>query len=207
MHAWSNFALKRTAQGAESLCGMKSGAHHFATLTGANVPRRSDLAEERFTPPVVDVSVGMLRVAHEGTLISQAIAAGLVVCVYDPVQHMGGLIHALLPTAATNGVGLLHERGTFVDTGIQALVAEARAAASTHHQLRAWLVGAAEAASIPPAYRIGRRNVVCARSVLESEDVVVEAECVGGHGTRTVVMQAATGNVYVKRTGREGRLL
>ena len=157
--------------------------------------------------PVRDVvGIGEFVVSHasDSTIATHAVGSCIVVCVFDPVAVVAGMLHFLLPESAINPVRAQQQPAAFADSGIPLLFQEAYKLGLTKPRATVRLVGGAEVTADQPLgmFNVGMRNVLAARSVLWKNGVLVKGELVGGSVARTVRMWAETGRVRVT-SGRD----
>jgi chemotaxis protein CheD len=136
----------------------------------------------------------------------------VVVCLYDPLAHVGGMLHALLPGRAwsDNGNGHKGKPTKFVDRGLPLLVDTLVALGAQQRRLIAHLCGGAKMINAPgfdDTMNIGERNVLAAQTVLHVAGFRVKAEATGGQAGRTVKLHLANGQVTVKTLGQAEEIL
>ena len=145
----------------------------------------------------------------EEVLVAYGVGSCVVVCLYDPLVQVGGMLHAMLPTSASgnNGSG---KPSKFVDQGVPLLVDSLVALGAKARRLRAQLCGGTQMLARPASNRlpnIGRRNVEAAQQALQAAGLEVGAEATGGRAGRTVKFYTANGRVMVKSLGQEEVLI
>lgn len=146
------------------------------------------------------VGIAVHRVARAPLLlVAPGLGSCLGIVLYDPASKIGGLAHSLLPAAP---VGRESETtGKFVDGAIISMVAEMTALGADRQRIWSRIAGGANMfASLPgPAEdRVGARNVRRARETLESLNIPLLGEDVGGDFGRTLEFDLATGQVRVR---------
>lgn len=134
-----------------------------------------------------DIQSGVAPAVLETAGVGSCVA----VVLYDPVSHVGGLAHAMLPQA-TPGTDA---PARFVDAGIESLVAVMAAKGAQRGRLQAKLVGGAHMFTLfgDGESGIGARNVASAKAVLHRLDIPVAAEETGGTVGRNVRFDLSTG--------------
>jgi chemotaxis protein CheD len=138
----------------------------------------------------------------EAEIVTHALGSCVAVCLWDPVSHVAGMLHFLLPEARLNVERATRQPATFADTGIPLLFQAAYRAGAVKSRLRVHLLGGAAITSGPGGLDVGRRNGLMARKLLWRNGVMVKGEALGGTDSRTVNLFAADGRVVVTR-GRE----
>ncbi len=161
------------------------------------------------TNNVRTVSIGEVIVsdALDDVLVAYGIGSCVAVCLYDPVARVGGMLHALLPTAPNEN----QRRGNpgtcakFVDHGISLLLESLVKLGGRRTRLVAQLCGGAQVLNAPGFngwLNIGERNVKAAKSALRAAGLRIQAQATGGEIGRTVRLYIADGQVTLRSLGR-----
>lgn len=152
----------------------------------------------------VVIGIGDLVVTStpDAEIVTHALGSCVAVCVWDPVTHVAGMLHFLLPESKLNTERAARQPGTFADTGIPMLFQSAYKAGAVKSRLRVHLLGGAAITGGPNGLDVGRRNALIAKKILWQNGVLVKGESLGGTDTRTVSLSASTGRVVITR-GRE----
>ena len=167
------------------------------------------------------VEMGETGLERAAGLRLQACGLGACVglCLYEPSAQVAMLIHVVLPQtlpAAPGRAAVTPLPGKCADTALLHALAEISRCGGQIPSVRAALIGGAQIFSPPstgggpsPSSRleIGPRNVLALREQLARVGVPLCAEDTGGHGGRTVTLEAGTGHVWVRPVGRPERLL
>ena len=142
----------------------------------------------------LDVQTGNL-----GTIVTHALGSCIGVTVFDPVAHVGGMLHAQMPIAAKSPDLAKSDPGRFVDLGMQLLFQEAIAAGAEKRRLRIAVAGAANMSGNPnPMFDIGQQNLTALRKVLWKLGALIAAEDTGGSTPRTMYLDLASGTTTVQ---------
>lgn len=138
-------------------------------------------------------------------------------CLYEPSAQIALLVHVVLPQTlpAAGKASVTPLPGKCADTALGYALAEIARCGGQIHLVRAALAGGAQIFSVPTAgsdpaasrLEIGPRNVLALREQLARVGVPLCAEDTGGHGGRTVTLEAGTGHVWVRPVGLPERLL
>ena len=140
-------------------------------------------------------------------------------CLYEPSSQLAMLIHVVLPQTlpAAGRTSVTPLPGKCADTALGYALAEISRGGGQIHSVRAALVGGARIFSPPNAVsdnpsalshlEVGPRNVTALKEQLAQVGVPLCAEDTGGHGGRTVTLEAGTGHVWVRPVGLPERLL
>ncbi|MCL2611340.1 MAG: chemotaxis protein CheD [Defluviitaleaceae bacterium] len=128
---------------------------------------------------------------------------GLGSCVgivlYDIVNKIGGLAHAMLPDSKTitNNSNI----AKFVDTAIVDMLVKMGKLGANKIHIKAKVIGGAQMFAVVAnneKMKIGERNVEATIEILNKLGIPIIAKETGKNYGRTVVFDIATGNVLVK---------
>ena len=154
----------------------------------------------------IHVGISEYEVVADGeTLVVYGVGACVAIALYDPASGVAGLAHTLL---ARQEDGHDSAPGKFVDTAIQTMLREMVEAGASYGTVKAKLVGGADIFELPDLSKgVGEQNVTVARAELDSLDVPVVAEAVGGDEGRSVEFDTETGVLELATVhGRAGTL-
>ncbi|MEM1485278.1 chemotaxis protein CheD [Oscillospiraceae bacterium PP1C4] len=153
----------------------------------------------------ITVGISDLNVVKSpDTLVTYALGSCVGICLYDPVQHIAGLSHIMLPSSALSSNP---EQGyKFADTAIVILVKKMEEMGAKSIRLKAKIAGGAQmfaALSNSSIANIGQRNVVAVKSVLSQLKIPIVAEDTGKNYGRTLYFSAEDGVMRIKSAARE----
>lgn len=137
-------------------------------------------------------------------IVTHALGSCIAACIWDEESGVGGLLHFLLPDSSINPQRASRQPATFADTGLPLLLNRAYALGLSKPRCRVRLVGGAELngqADEPGALRMGRRNVLAARSILWRHGFLIQSEATGGAVPRTVTLSLTDGRVAITSGG------
>ena len=160
---------------------------------------------------VRSVSIGEIvisRVAND-VLVAYGLGSCVSVSVFDPQKHVGGMLHALLPTSSGKGDAASHPE-KFVDLGVPSLLEQVEKLGAVRNQLIIRVCGGAHmltAPGIKNTLNIGDRNVEAVHAVLGDLGLKITAEETGGSAGRTAKLYMATGEVTIRTMGQKERPL
>jgi chemotaxis protein CheD len=150
------------------------------------------------------IMVGMAEIkvtqSADSVLIALGLGSCIGVCVYDPVAHVAGMAHIVLPDSAGHEPNPLK----FADTAIPLLVQEMERNGAVAARLRAALAGGAQLFAFSgsgPRLEIGPRNKTAVLAALEQYRICVAASDLGGTAGRTVHL-TGEGRVSIKTLGK-----
>ena len=127
-------------------------------------------------------------------LISTILGSCVSVCMWDAVSCRGGMNHYML--SLWNGEGLATPK--YGNIAVEKLLAKMLAIGCRREHLTAKLFGGANVVGAgSDIFMIGDRNITLAYDLLKDYDIPVEACDVGGNAGRKVIMNTATGVIFV----------
>jgi chemotaxis protein CheD len=148
------------------------------------------------------IGIGELVVSREplDSLVIYGLGSCVAVCLYEPTLRLGGMLHALLPSATTAaGDTLLPAK--YVDQGIPLLLEAMRREGARRANLVTSLFGGAQiisASSFGDLLTIGARNVLAAEDGLRRLGLPIQRQETGGRSGRTVMLAVGSGLLQVK---------
>jgi chemotaxis protein CheD len=150
------------------------------------------------------LTVGLGEIQISQNAMDVLVAFGLGSCVgvglYDPVTHIAGMLHAVLPESN----GTEEKSAKYVACGIPILLDQVIAAGGLRNRLIVRIAGGANMLTAPGftnAFDIGTRNIAAARATLASMGLTLRAEEVGGNAGRTVRLFVADGRMTIRSMG------
>lgn len=131
---------------------------------------------------------GKLAAFSSETVISTLLGSCVAVAIHDPVAHVGGLNHYLLPEGAP-GEPMNARYGAFA---IPTLIEECIRLGADRRRLQAKVYGGANVIAVSSlGDGIGRRNIEIADTLLKQYGIPVVERNVGGEAARTIKMNTA----------------
>jgi chemotaxis protein CheD len=142
---------------------------------------------------------GQIYVSAQAESIVLILGSCVAVCIWDPVNGIGGATHYLLP--AWDGKGVPSPR--YGNVAISALLQKLADAGANSAQLRAKVFGGGCLFDVmreasPKKDHLGSRNVEIALELLAKERIPVVAKEVGGDRGQRIVFETNTGHASVK---------
>jgi len=137
----------------------------------------------------------------EDTLITYSLGSCVGLSVYDPQAGVGGLIHCMLPLSRIDPAKARTTPCMFTDTGIPALLRVVYALGASRKRLVLKVAGAASVLHDNGLFKVGERNYAVLRKVLWKNNILIDAEDVGGSSARTMILEMATGRTLIKAHG------
>jgi chemotaxis protein CheD len=152
---------------------------------------------------VIGVGDGGVSRDVDATLITYALGSCIALMIHDPVAHVAGMVHYMLPESP----GLLQGCGSrpckFSDTAVPFLLEAALAQGADKRRLIVFAAGGAQVMNDNSIFNVGKRNCLALRKALWKFGLVAHAEDVGGTLVRTVRMEVGTGRVWLQTPSGE----
>jgi chemotaxis protein CheD len=136
-------------------------------------------------------------------LVTHALGSCIGLAIYDPQARVGGLLHYMLPDSSLDPVKAQTNPYMFADTAIPLLFRECYGLGAQKSRLLVKAVGGSQVLGPSEHFQIGRRNYAALRKIFIRNQVLIDAEDVGGVAARTLFLEIATGRVWVRVPGQE----
>jgi chemotaxis protein CheD len=139
---------------------------------------------------------GQLFVSVENYAVTTILGSCVSVCLWDPVTKIAGVNHFLLPCVAGEG----QASARFGDYAVRQLIVDVLALGAAPDRLQAKLFGGA---CVLDAFRsrgnhLGAKNIAVARGELQSANIPILGEDVGGHKGRKLIFHTDSGAAWVR---------
>jgi len=156
----------------------------------------------------ITVRIADMKVSDdpEAILITRSLGSCIGVAVYDPRVRVGGLLHYLLPES-TNPDKAINNPFMSADTGIPLLFKSCYQLGAKKGRMVVKIAGGFQIMDATEVFSIGQRNHGALREIFFRNNVMVDAEDIGGSVARTMRLSIATGEVSVKVPGQDYKLL
>lgn len=155
-------------------------------------------------PRVLQVGMAQYAVGQASDVLrTLGLGSCVGICLYDSSQHIGGLVHIMLPEMA-----LYQDKATeakYADTGVRLLVREMERIGARASRMRAKLAGGAQMFAFSghnEVMRIGERNVAASHKALQELHIPVIGEHTGGNFGRTIEFSCNGGALEVRTIGQ-----
>lgn len=154
------------------------------------------------------VGVADMRIAsgQDDTIVTHALGSCLGVSIYDPQTRVGGIFHVMLPNASVSPEKAQKNPLMFVDTGTPVFFKEAYTAGASKGRLVVKVAGGASLGGREDFFAIGKRNMVVLRKLFWKNGIMIAAQDVGGHISRTVHLDMDTGRTWLSSNGKKWEL-
>ncbi|UCC98420.1 MAG: chemotaxis protein CheD [Phycisphaerales bacterium] len=155
---------------------------------------------------IINVSEGRVSNNPMDILATYSLGSCIGVCLYDPVVHVGGLLHYQLPSSVMDAKRAEQNPMMFADTGMNVLIRKMLALAADKKRMQVKIAGGASMDSGPKGFDIGKRNHLAIKKILWQSRMFLDAEEIGGSSARNLYMNVANGTVTVRCNGLEKAL-
>jgi len=153
------------------------------------------------------VAVGDMKIGRDVDLIvTHALGSCLGLVVYDPVEKVGGLLHAMLPLSKINLAKAEANPYMFVDTGVPALFKALYEIGGQKSRMVIKAAGCGNPLGKNEMFKIGERNYTILKKLLWKNNILLNTEDVGGTASRTVHLDVATGETVISSNGKKRNL-
>ena len=142
----------------------------------------------------------------EVMIVTHSLGSCIGVTVYDPVAKVGGLLHYMLPEPS-NADKANSRPFMFCNTGVPILFKSCYELGAKKGRIIVKIAGGAHVLRASETFSIGQRNQGSLRKILFRNNVLIEAEDVGGSTARTMRLNIATGEVTSKAPREESKVL
>jgi chemotaxis protein CheD len=135
-------------------------------------------------------------------IVTHALGSCLGISIHDPVAHVGGILHYMLPLSQVDQSKSIENPYMFGDTGIPLFFKEAYQLGATKEKLRVVIAGGAQVFEQKDFFDIGKRNIVIARKLFWKNNIMIASENVGDHIPRTLFLEIGSGKTWFSSHGQ-----
>lgn len=157
---------------------------------------------------MITIGIGDLNIAKEpDILITYALGSCVGICLHDATQNIAGMAHIMLPSSLNMQAD--NNPYKYADLALPALVKRMEQIGARKHILRAKIAGGAqmfETFSDSPLGKIGERNVIAVKQILQQLNIPIIADDTGKNYGRTITFDPKTGMMVV-RTGAKKEII
>lgn len=158
---------------------------------------------------IVKVGMADLKVIKApGILTTLGLGSCVGIALYDGVNKVAGLAHAMLPSS--NEISNNENRAKFVDTGIELLFEDMVKKGAVERNIVAKVVGGSQMFSFNTknsVLKIGERNIMATRTKLKEMGIRIISEDVGGNYGRTIQLNSLDGSLLVRTIGHGVKII
>lgn len=149
------------------------------------------------------VGVADMKVSNSPgeSIITYSLGSCIGLVIYDPAVKVGGILHYMLPDSSIDKQKAAARPYMFADSGIPRLFKTAYQLGAAKQRMKVYVAGGAEILDQQGFFNIGKRNYMALKKMFFKNKVMISAQDVGGNVNRTVRIEIATGDIYVKTSG------
>jgi chemotaxis protein CheD len=148
------------------------------------------------------VMVGDMKIGVAGDMVvTHALGSCLGLIVFDPAVKVGGLLHAMLPLSNINPEKARANPAMFVDTGVPLLFNALYEKGAVKSRMVVKAAGCGNPMGKNEVFKIGERNYTVLKKLLWKNNILLEAEDVGGMVSRTIHFDVSSGQVVLSSGG------
>jgi len=149
------------------------------------------------------VGVADMKVSNnpEDSLITYSLGSCIGLVIYDSIARVGGILHYMLPESSIDKGKAAARPYMFADSGIPRLFKSAYQLGAAKQRIKIYAAGGAEILDQKGFFNIGKRNYMALKKMFFKNNVIINKQDVGGNVNRTVRIEIATGDIYVKTSG------
>ena len=136
-------------------------------------------------------------------IVTHALGSCLGLVVYDPVERVGGILHAMLPLSKINPAKAQANPYMFVDTGVPVLFKALYEIGGLKSRMVIKAAGCGNPLGKNEIFKIGERNHTILKKLLWKNNILLETEDVGGTASRTLHFDVATGQTVISSNGKK----
>jgi len=154
------------------------------------------------------VNVADAKVSNDprDVLVTYSLGSCIGVCLYDPVAHIGGMLHYQLPDSKMDKAKASRKPFMFANSGMEIIIEKLLSIGANKKRLQIKIAGAATMHIGTQKSDIGKRNHLAIRHILWKEGMLLNAEDIGGTSPRHMYLNIANGTVVVRTNRFEKRL-
>ncbi|HOO71871.1 MAG TPA: chemotaxis protein CheD [Spirochaetota bacterium] len=149
---------------------------------------------------LINVGIADYTVSSTPDILRTILGSCVGICLFDPVNKVGGLSHIMLPQHKLNS-----SKKKYADSAIPLMVEDMIKENARIERIIAKIVGGSKMFQVAENSimgEIGKNNVIKVREVLESLNISIIAEDVGGDYGRTIDFYLETGEIRIRSIGK-----
>ena len=151
------------------------------------------------------VGISDMKVSNKAadTLITFSLGSCIGVALWDPQTRVAGLLHYMLPDAKLDKERAQLAPYMFGSSGIPLLFRQAYKLGAVKDRLNIYVVGGSQLMDSSGIFNIGKRNYEILQRLFAKNGIRPAKVDVGGAVNRTISVNAGTGKVVLKVSGRD----
>ncbi|MDM8535227.1 chemotaxis protein CheD [Desulfobacterales bacterium HSG17] len=149
------------------------------------------------------VGVADMKVSNNTgeSIITYSLGSCIGLVLYDPVVKVAGMLHYMLPESSLDKDKARAKPYMFADSGIPRLFKSVYQLGGVKQRIKIYAAGGAEILDQKGFFNIGKRNYMALKKIFFKNNVMINKQNVGGNVNRTVRIEIATGDIFVKTSG------
>ncbi len=152
---------------------------------------------------IIKVGMADLNVAVSPFILTTlGLGSCVGVCLYDSIAKVAGMAHIMLPYSMQGKPKI--NLAKYADTGIELLISEMAKKGAIKSRLVAKLAGGAQMFNFKQEndiIKIGQKNVLACKEILDDLNIRIIAEDTGGNFGRTIELFAEDGRLMIRTIG------
>jgi chemotaxis protein CheD len=145
--------------------------------------------------------------ANPGDLVeTHALGSCIGIAIHDPVAHVGGILHFMLPDGSVSPDRAVKNPWMFASTAIPLFFKAAYELGATKQRLIVKVAGGAQLLDDHEFFAIGKRNHTMMRKLFWQNGVLIASEHVGGTISRTMYLEIGSGHTWLRTQGKDVEL-
>lgn len=151
----------------------------------------------------INVGIADMKLTNdpEAELVTYGLGSCIGITLYDPVAKVGGILHFMLPFYQMDPRKAAINPWIFADTGIPEFLRRAYRYGAEKGRLLLKAAGGAQMLDENGFFRIGKNNIEMMHKIMKQENLIIQAEDIGGFLCRSLYLEVGTGKVWVKSPG------
>ena len=150
------------------------------------------------------VGLGEIKVSNDPSVVLTCLGLGscIGIAAYDPITHVGGMAHIVLPHSNKPHSNNRNGQGSskYADIGIPSLFEQVEKVGGKRSRLIIKIAGGAQiskARGLEDSFQIGLKNSQAVLEIISTLGLSIKASDVGGNHGRTLKMYLESGNTIV----------
>lgn len=151
------------------------------------------------------VGVADMKVSNNpaDAVVTYSLGSCIGLVIYDPVARVGGILHYMLPESSIDKEKAAQKPFMFADTGIPRLFKTAYTMGAKKNRVKIFVAGGAEILDQNGFFNIGKRNYLALKKMFFKNKVMIDKQEVGGNINRTIRIEIASGDIFLKTSGSQ----
>ena len=156
---------------------------------------------------VADIADMAISSDPDSQIVTYSLGSCIGVAIYDADKKVGGILHFMLPDSTIDADKAREKPCMFADTGIPKLFKSAYQLGLEKTKARVVVVGGAQVLDSADTFKIGKRNYAALRKIFWKNNVLIDAEDVGGTTSRTLFLDVGTGKIWIRNAMKSTKAL